>query len=89
VISNKMVKTVVVKIERLKKNQKYGKYFKTSRNLMAHVENAKDYVLGDEVLLEETRPMSKEKHWRVIQLITRDRGEEPAELQEEQETKEP
>ncbi|MFY9462205.1 MAG: 30S ribosomal protein S17 [Candidatus Sungiibacteriota bacterium] len=89
VISNKMVKTVVVRIERLKKDPKYGKYFKTSRHLKAHVENAKDYAPGDEVLLEETRPMSKEKRWKVIQLIARGKGEEPIESQEEKETKEP
>ena len=65
VVSDKMDKTVVVEILRLKKHPKYKKYFKTSKRYKAHdPENA--YHVGEKVLMQETRPMSKEKRWIVI-----------------------
>lgn len=65
VVSDKMAKTVVVSVVRLKKHPKYKKYFKVTRKFKAHDE-AREYHVGDKVLIEETRPLSKEKRWRVI-----------------------
>lgn len=65
VVSDKMTKTVVVKVSSLKKHPKYKKYFKVSQKYKAHDEE-NQYHTGDEVLIKETRPMSKEKRWTVI-----------------------
>ena len=65
VVSDKMQKTIVVSIIRLKKHPKYKKYFKVTKKFKAHDEN-NEYHIGDRVLIEETRPMSKDKRWRVI-----------------------
>lgn len=64
VVSDKMTKTVVVKVSGLKKHSKYKKYFKTSAKYKAHDEE-NQYHTGDRVLIKETRPMSKEKRWIV------------------------
>jgi len=65
VVSDKMTKTVVVKISSLKKHPKYKKYFKVSQKYKAHDEE-NQYHTGDHVFIQETRPMSKEKRWIVI-----------------------
>lgn len=64
VVSDKMQKTVVVEITRLIKHPKYKKYFKSSKRFKAHDEENK-YKEGDKVLIQETRPLSKEKRWIV------------------------
>ena len=64
VVSDKMDKTVVVKIDRLEKDEKYNKYHRMSTKLKAHDEN-NAYKVGDKVTLEETRPLSKDKRWIV------------------------
>ena len=69
VVSDKMQKTVVVEIVRLTKNLKYKKYFKVSKRYKAHDEK-KEYHIGDKVLIQETKPMSKEKRWKVIKRIS-------------------
>jgi len=62
VVSDKMSKTAVVETLRLRKHPKYKKYFKISKRFKAHnPEN--QYHVGDKVMLQETRPMSKEKRW--------------------------
>lgn len=68
VVSDKMQKTVVVVVTRLRKHPKYKKYFKVSRRFKAHDEK-KEYHVGDKVTIQETRPLSKEKRWRVISQI--------------------
>ena len=68
VVSDKMNKTVVVQVTRLKKNSKYKKYFKVSNRFKAHDEENK-YHIGDEVLIKETKPISKDKRWNVVELI--------------------
>jgi small subunit ribosomal protein S17 len=68
VVSDKMTKTVVVSVTRLKKHPKYKKYFKVTKKFKAHDEN-KEYHIGDRVLIEETRPISKEKRWVVLSKI--------------------
>jgi small subunit ribosomal protein S17 len=78
VISNKMARTVVVRIDRLTKHLKYLKYYKTSRKFKAD-DPKSEYRVGDEVMIEETRPISKDKRWRVAKLIKRKEIEEMAE----------
>ena len=69
IVSDKMDKTVVVEILRLKKHAKYKKYFKDTKKFKAHnPEN--QYHTGDKVVIGETRPMSKEKRWVVINKIS-------------------
>ena len=68
VASDKMAKTRVVVVERLKKHPKYLKYYKTSTRFKAHDE-LNEYKTGDKVVIEETRPLSKEKRWKIISKI--------------------
>ncbi|MEK7555233.1 MAG: 30S ribosomal protein S17 [Patescibacteria group bacterium] len=65
IVSDKMNKTRVVAVERLKKHPRYLKYYKITRRFKAHDEN-NEYKTGDKVVIEETRPLSKEKRWRII-----------------------
>jgi small subunit ribosomal protein S17 len=65
VVSDKMDKTVVVEVTRFVEHKKYGKRIKKTKNYKAHdAENAKK--IGDVVEIEETKPMSKDKHFKVI-----------------------
>lgn len=68
VVSNKMDKTVVVKIERTVKHPKYHKYIRKTSRLKAHDEDNKCQV-GDKVKVCETRPLSKDKRWRVLEIV--------------------
>lgn len=70
IISNKMQKTVVVRVDRLKKHPKYGKYFRVTQNFKTHDEKG-EYKTGDQVVIQETRPLSKDKRWQVIKLVKR------------------
>lgn len=65
IVSDKMNKTRVVEVERLKRHPRYHKYFKVTRRFKAHDEN-NAYKVGDSVVVEETRPLSKEKRWKII-----------------------
>lgn len=65
VVSNKMDKTVVVKVESTLRHPKYGKVIKRSHKLYAH-NDVKPLQIGDEVTVVETRPLSKLKRWRVV-----------------------
>ncbi len=64
VVSDKMAKTVVVEVKRYTKHPLYGKYMKSSKRYKAHDEK-KEYKVGDRVIIEETKPISKDKHWVV------------------------
>lgn len=68
IISDKMDKTVVVKVERIKEHPKYRRRFKTHKNYKAHSEKG-EYKTGDKVIIEETRPISKDKKWKVVKKI--------------------
>ena len=68
VVSNKMDKTVVIAIKDNVKHPLYGKIVKNTVKLKAHDENNACGV-GDRVLVMETRPLSKDKHWRVVEII--------------------
>jgi small subunit ribosomal protein S17 len=65
VVSNKMQKTVVVKLERTFQHPKYGKIIKRSKKIYAHNED-KPLQIGDIVHVIETRPLSKLKRWRIV-----------------------
>ena len=68
VVSNKMDKTVVVLVERLVKDPDFHKYLKRHVRYKAHDEK-NDCGIGDEVLIIESRPLSKEKRWRVSEIL--------------------
>ena len=70
VTSNRMEKTITVLVERRYKHPKYGKYIVASKKYTAHDET-NDAKIGDEVELGETRPLSKTKRWRLLQVVTR------------------
>ncbi|MEX5212639.1 MAG: 30S ribosomal protein S17 [Nitrospiraceae bacterium] len=70
VISNKMMKTVVVGVQRTVTHPKYHKVMRRVTKLKAHDERGECQV-GDIVRLVETRPISKHKHWRVIGVVSR------------------
>jgi len=64
VMSDKMNKTVVVMVSRLKVHPKYKKRYKITKRFKAHDEK-NEYHIGDKVIIEEIRPLSKEKRWKV------------------------
>lgn len=70
VVSDKMQKTVVVAVERLVQHPLYAKAVKMTVKFKAHDEN-NDSHIGDVVKIMETRPLSKEKNWRVIEILER------------------
>lgn len=68
VISDKMQKTVVVEVERIKESAKYKRRYKVHKKYKAHDEK-EEYKVGDRVVIEECRPLSKDKRWKVIKKI--------------------
>lgn len=70
VVSNKMDKSVVVTVERKVKHPIYGKFVKKTTKFMAHDEK-NECGIGDTVLIMETRPLSKNKNWRLVQILER------------------
>jgi len=70
VVSNKMDKSVVISVERKVKHEIYGKFVKKSSKFMAHDEK-NDCNIGDIVKIMETRPLSKSKCWRLVEIIER------------------
>lgn len=71
VVSDKMDKTVVVSIETLVRHPLYGKIIKRTKKFKAHDEE-NSCRIGDKVRVMETRPLSKEKCWRVIEILERE-----------------
>ncbi len=70
VVSNKMDKSIVILVERKVKHPKYGKFVKKSTKFMAHDEKNESNI-GDTVRIMETRPLSKNKCWRLVEIIER------------------
>jgi small subunit ribosomal protein S17 len=68
VVSNKMTKTVVVKVERRVTERKYGKIVTRAEKYKAHDEK-QECGIGDRVRIVETRPLSKDKRWRVVETL--------------------
>jgi small subunit ribosomal protein S17 len=65
ITSDKMTKTRVVAVSTLKKHPKYLKYYKVTTKFKAHDEN-NEYKTGETVVIEESRPLSREKRWKII-----------------------
>lgn len=70
VTSNKMEKSIVVSVERKVKHPKYGKFVKKTSKFVAHDEK-NDCGIGDTVRIMETRPLSKNKNWRLVEIVER------------------
>ncbi len=70
VVSNKMDKSIVVMVNRKVKHPIYGKFINKSKKFMAHDEK-NDCNIGDTVKIMETRPLSKRKSWRLVEIIER------------------
>ncbi len=70
VVSDKMTKTVVVQVERLVRDPRYGKYLKRSARFMAHDEKGQCKV-GDRVIIVEDRPRSARKRWSLRSVVSR------------------
>ncbi len=68
VVSDKMEKTVVVRVERLTRHPKYNRVIKRAKKFKAHDE-LNQCSIGDVVEIMETRPLSKEKRWRVTEIV--------------------
>jgi small subunit ribosomal protein S17 len=78
VVSNKMEKTIVVIVESLKKHRIYKRTFKQTKRFQVHDEENTCQV-GDVVRIEESRPLSKMKRWRLVEIIKRGSGIVPVE----------
>jgi len=70
VVSSKMNKTILVSVERFVPHPVYGKYLRRSTNFMAHDENDESRE-GDVVSIEECRPLSRHKSWRLVRVVAR------------------
>lgn len=70
VVSNKMDKSIVITVERKVKHPIYGKFVKATSKFMAH-DDKNDCNIGDTVKIMEIRPMSKNKCWRLVEIIER------------------
>jgi small subunit ribosomal protein S17 len=70
VTSDKMEKSIVVAVERKVKHPKYGKFVKKTTKFVAHDEK-NDCNIGDTVKIMETRPLSKSKNWRLVEIVER------------------
>ena len=74
VVSDKMVKTRVVAVTRMKRHPKYLKYIKVTRRFKAHDEK-NEYRKGDTVVIAESRPMSRDKRWTIVAKIVNDKNQ--------------
>jgi small subunit ribosomal protein S17 len=70
VVSNKMQKTITVAVNRKEKHPMYGKFIRKTTKFTAHDET-NDSNIGDTVRIMETRPLSKNKRWRLVEIIER------------------
>ena len=70
VVSNKMAKTIVVQVDREKVHAKYGKRFTVSKNFKVHDEK-NEAKIGDKVVFEECRPLSRDKRSRLVSIIVK------------------
>lgn len=70
VVSNKMEKSIVIAVQRRMKHPKYGKFISKTTKFVAHDEK-NDCNIGDTVRIMETRPLSKRKSWRLVEIVER------------------
>ena len=66
IVSDKMTKTRVVAVDRMKKHPRYEKYYAVTERFKAHDEK-NEYKTGDKVIIQEVRPMSREKRWTIVE----------------------
>lgn len=71
IVSNTMARTVVVRVDRLQRHEKYRAYYRSSKKFKADVAAGVEYRIGDIVRIAETRPRSRDKRWAVAEVITR------------------
>lgn len=71
VLSNKMQKTVTVRVEWTVRHKDFDKIVSRAKKYYAHVEDEKQFPVGQRVLIEETRPLSKLKRWRVVETVAK------------------
>ena len=74
IVSNRMQKTVVVEVPRIRRYPKYKRIIIRQKKYKAHIESG-EYQIGDKVIIEECRPISKDKKWKVIKKIASQFGE--------------
>lgn len=67
IVSNKMQKTAVIEVESIKEHAKYKRRFKVHKRYKAHIDQ--ECQVGDKVVIEECRPISKDKRWKVVKII--------------------
>ena len=82
VTSNKMMKTIIVKVSRLVPHPKYNRVMHQTNSFKAHDET-NSAAIGDLVKIMETRPISKDKHWRLVEILKRASSAPPVPGQEE------
>jgi len=70
IVSDKMQKTVVVEVERIKEHPKYKRRFKVHKKYKAHVESG-EFKTGDKVVIREAKPFSKDKKWEVASKLSK------------------
>ncbi|MBI3990655.1 MAG: 30S ribosomal protein S17 [Candidatus Omnitrophica bacterium] len=68
VVSNRMAKTIVVRVERLSRHPLYGRVMRKFNSFKAH-DDKNEAKTGDRVLIAETRPFSKDKRWRLVKIV--------------------
>ena len=85
VVSNKMTKTIVVRVTRLVKHPKYGRIVKATSTFKAHDET-NSAAIGDWVKVTETRPLSKDKRWRLVEILRRASNAPPVPGEESEST---
>ncbi|MFA5178340.1 MAG: 30S ribosomal protein S17 [Candidatus Paceibacterota bacterium] len=71
IVSDKMQKTAVVKVETIKEHPLYRRRYKTHKKYKAHFENQGEYQIGDTVLIQETKPISKDKKWEIVEKVVK------------------
>lgn len=81
VVSDKMQKTIVVQIEQKGRHPFYGKVVSTANKFKVHDEK-NEAKSGDRVRIVETRPLSKDKHWRLVEILSHGRAKAAADLKE-------
>lgn len=71
IVSNTMTRTVVVRVDRLRRQEKYRTYYRASKTFKADVADSAEYQIGDVVRIAETRPLSRDKRWTVVEVVRR------------------
>jgi len=82
IVSNKMTRTVVVRVDRLRRQEKYRTYERSSEKFKADVADSAQYQIGDVVRIAETRPRSRDKRWAVVEVVRRKTAEPSADAEE-------